>query len=46
MAFPYEELKTQLADIRAVGGFDKELQLALIKKRDASILSGYCRDLR
>lgn len=32
MAFPFQELKSQLATIRAVGGFDKELQLALIEK--------------
>ena len=32
MAFPFKALKRHLADIHAVGGFDKELQLAFIEK--------------
>ena len=31
MAFPFQELKDQMARIHAVGGFDRELQLAFIK---------------
>ena len=32
MAFPFKDLKRHLSDIHAVGGFDKELQMALIEK--------------
>lgn len=32
MAFPFKKLKEKLSSIHAVGGFDKELQLALIEE--------------
>ena len=35
MAFPFKELKDKMANIHAVGGFDRELQLAFIKENNS-----------